>query len=33
MEIFNNDCLDEMKNIKDNSIDLVFWGYELRLGL
>jgi site-specific DNA-methyltransferase (adenine-specific) len=24
MEIFNNDCLDEMKNIKDNSIDLVF---------
>ncbi len=24
MNIFNNDCLEEMKNIKDESIDLVF---------
>jgi DNA modification methylase len=24
MNIFNNDCLEEMKNIKDKSIDLVF---------
>jgi site-specific DNA-methyltransferase (adenine-specific) len=24
MQIYNNDCLEEMKNIKDNSIDLIF---------
>ncbi len=24
MNIYNNDCLEEMKNIKDNSIDLIF---------
>eukprot|EP01046_Picozoa_sp_COSAG06_P009250 COSAG06_NODE_480_length_15163_cov_50.478757_13_plen_252_part_00 len=24
MQIYNNDCLKEMKNIKDNSIDLIF---------
>ena len=24
INIFNNDCLEEMKNIKDKSIDLIF---------
>ena len=24
IEIFNGDCLKEMKNIKDNSVDLIF---------
>jgi len=24
MDIFNNDCLEEMKNIEDKSIDLIF---------